>query len=29
MHIEKNVFDNVFNTVLNVDGKTNDTFKSR
>ena len=29
MHIEKNVFDNVFNTVLNVDGKTKDTFKSR
>ena len=29
MHIKKNVFDNVFNTVLNVDGKTKDTFKSR
>ncbi|XP_057774691.1 uncharacterized protein LOC130993686 [Salvia miltiorrhiza] len=29
MHIEKNVFDNVFNTVLNVKGKTKDTEKSR
>ena len=29
MHIEKNVFDNVFNTVLNVPGRTNDTTKSR
>ncbi|XP_050238240.2 uncharacterized protein LOC126687726 [Mercurialis annua] len=29
MHIEKNVFDNVFNTVLNVPGKTKDTAKSR
>ena len=29
MHIEKIVFDNVFNIVLNVDGKTKDTFKSR
>lgn len=29
MHIEKNVFDNVFNTVMNVDGKTKDTYKSR
>lgn len=29
MHIEKNVFDNVFNTVMNVQGKTKDTSKSR
>ena len=29
MHIEKNVFENVFNTILNVDGKIKDTFKSR
>ncbi|KAL3643719.1 hypothetical protein CASFOL_014534 [Castilleja foliolosa] len=29
MHIEKNVFDNIFNTVMNVKGKTKDTFKSR
>ena len=28
MHIEKNVFDNVFNTVMNVPGKTKDTSKS-
>ncbi|XP_057779596.1 uncharacterized protein LOC130998182 [Salvia miltiorrhiza] len=29
MHVEKNVFDNVFNTVLNVPGRTKDTSKSR
>nr|XP_033511699.1 uncharacterized protein LOC117276481 [Nicotiana tomentosiformis] len=29
MQIEKNVFDNVFNTVLNVDGKTKDNPKAR
>ena len=29
IHIEKNVFENVFNTVLNVDRKTKDTFKSK
>ncbi|KAK6115444.1 hypothetical protein DH2020_007713 [Rehmannia glutinosa] len=29
MHIEKNVFENVFNTVMNVKGKTKDTSKSR
>ncbi|XP_050216221.1 uncharacterized protein LOC126667294 [Mercurialis annua] len=29
MHIEKNVFDNIFNTVLNVPGKTKDHAKSR
>ena len=29
MHIEKNVFENIFNTVMNVDGKTKDNAKSR
>ena len=29
MHIENNVFDNVFNTVMEAEGKTKDTFKSR
>ena len=29
MHIEKDVFDNVFNTVMEVEGKTKDTSKSR
>ena len=29
MHNEKNVFDNVFNTVLNVKGKTKDDLNSR
>ncbi|XP_050225605.1 uncharacterized protein LOC126675073 [Mercurialis annua] len=29
MHIEKNVFDNIFNTVLNIAGRTKDTAKSR
>lgn len=29
MHIEKNVFDNVFKTIWNVKGKTKDTVKSR
>ena len=29
MHNEKNVFDNVFNTNLNVKGKTKDDLKSR
>lgn len=29
MHIEKNFFDNLINTVLNVSGKTKDTVKSR
>ena len=28
MHVEKNVFDNVFNTVMNVSGKTKDNVKS-
>ena len=29
MHVEKNVFDNLFNTVMNIPGKTKDTSKSR
>ncbi|XP_004505399.1 uncharacterized protein [Cicer arietinum] len=29
MHIEKNVFDNIFNTVMNVKGKTKDNEKAR
>ena len=29
MHIEKNVFDNIFNTVMDVKGKTKDNIKSR
>ncbi|XP_024011293.1 uncharacterized protein LOC112086555 [Eutrema salsugineum] len=29
MHIEKNFFDNIMNTVLNVPGKTKDNLKSR
>lgn len=29
MHNEKNVFDNLFNTVMNVNGKTKDNVKSR
>jgi hypothetical protein len=29
MHIEKNFFDNVFNTVMNVTGKTKDNDKAR
>ena len=29
MQIEKNVFENIFNTVMNVDGKTKDNAKSR
>ncbi|GKF12485.1 transposon, En/Spm-like protein, partial [Tanacetum coccineum] len=29
MHIEKNVFENVFNTVMDVKGKTKDNVKSR
>ncbi|WCJ43095.1 hypothetical protein M5689_023857 [Euphorbia peplus] len=29
MHIEKNVFDNVFNTVMNIEGKTKDNPKAR
>ena len=29
MHIEKNVFENIFNTVMNVKGKTKDNIKTR
>ena len=29
MHIEKNVFENIFNTVMDVKGKTKDNIKSR
>ena len=29
MHIERNVFDNIFNTVLNIFDKIKDTKKSR
>ena len=29
MHIEKNVFENCFNTICNIKGKTKDTDKSR
>lgn len=29
MHIKKNVFDNLFNTVLNIDDKTKDNPQSR
>jgi len=29
MHIEKNFFDNIINTILNVAGKTKDNVKSR
>ena len=29
MHIENNVFENLFNTMMNVSGKTKDTMKSR
>jgi len=29
MHIEKNYFDNLFNTVIDVKGKTKDNPKAR
>ena len=29
MHIEKNVFDNIFNTVANIPGKSKDNLKAR
>ena len=29
MHIEKNVFDNIFNTIMEIEGKTKDTSKYR
>ena len=28
MHIEKNVFENIFNIVMDVKGKTNDNIKA-
>ncbi|KAL0355386.1 UNVERIFIED_CONTAM: hypothetical protein Sradi_3985500 [Sesamum radiatum] len=29
MHIEKNVFDNIFNTVMNINGEIKDTLNAR
>ncbi|KAL0427286.1 UNVERIFIED_CONTAM: hypothetical protein Slati_2903400 [Sesamum latifolium] len=29
MHIEKNMFDNIFNTVMNIKGKTKDNLNAR
>ena len=29
MHIEKNVFENIFNTVMDVKGKTKGSIKAR
>ena len=29
MHIEKKVFDNIFNTILNIEGRSKDNAKSR
>jgi hypothetical protein len=29
MHIEKNVFENIFNTVIDVKGKTKDNINAR
>ena len=29
MHVEKNVFDNVFNTIINIKGKTKDNVNTR
>ena len=29
MHIEKNMFENIFNTVMDVKGKTKDNIKNR
>jgi hypothetical protein len=29
MHVEKNVFENIFNTVMDVNGKTKDNIKAR
>ena len=28
IHIEKNMFENVFNTVMNIEGKTKDNIKA-
>jgi hypothetical protein len=29
MHIEKNVFENIFNMIIDVKGKTKDNIKAR
>jgi hypothetical protein len=29
MHIEKNMFENIFNTVMDMKGKTKDNIKAR
>jgi len=29
MHIEKNLFENIMNTIMDIHGKTNDNVKSR
>jgi hypothetical protein len=29
MHIKKNMFENIFNTVMDVKGKTKDNIKAR
>ena len=29
MHVEKNVFNNVFNTIMNIKGKTKDNENAR
>jgi hypothetical protein len=29
MHIKKNVFENIFNTIMNVKGKTKDNITAR
>jgi hypothetical protein len=29
MHIEKNVFENIFNTIMDVKGKTKNNIKAR
>jgi hypothetical protein len=29
MHIEKNTFENIFNTIMDVKGKTNNNIKAR
>jgi hypothetical protein len=29
MHIEKNMFENIFNTIMDVKGKTKDNIKAR
>ena len=29
MHIEKNVYDSIYGTLLDIEGKTKDTYKAR